>query len=387
MRLVSAVVFGPVGVGCSSDLERDPGDVTPLPEYHVAASPTAVIGGAEYDALERVVGAAMIGANLAIADAGAHKVVVFDSSGTEIASHGREGFGPQEYRSLQGVYRGADGLVAWDGGHSRLVFLDSLAEYRRGLPIEPHPGRLNQLEGVAGTWAVFSARELGFFGAGAEGPVEVRRPVKFTVVGVEDRATVQELELPGQEEWAMRTGDGRSSALPVPLGRTVRVAATDLGVVLGTTDSTTVRVLNGAVEESLVLHLEGPVDSEDWANEARERLRSRILSATYGEAAKSFDLDLLATAPVRSEPPAFEDLRGGVEGDLWVREASSPADSVGRWLVLDSRGQPVRRVMIPATATVLDVSLESVVLLRVGLFDEHLVEWYHLERVGGPKSD
>lgn len=369
-----------VTLACQSDAPQDVGpSQTGLPEYRLAPKPRAAVGSTEDDVLERVVAAVLVGSRLAIADAGAHRVVVTDSLGTMVSSHGREGFGPEEYRSLQGVFRHADGLATWDTGHSRLVFLDSLAEYRRGLSIDQRLGRLNEFVGTFGGLGLFSARELGLFGYGAMGPQEVRRPVQFVFVRLDDGAPVLETERPGREEWVVRTEDGRSAALPIPLGHTAWAAATGAGFVVGTTDSAHVTLVDEAGERSLPLPLDPPTDTEGWWTEARQQLQDRIRTADYREASKNFDLELLESIPERHSPPTFSGLRGGRDGHLWVKLSSAPEDAASRWLVMDREGSPIRTVLIPAAVEVLDVALESVVVLRVGRFDEHVVQWYRLE--------
>ncbi|MDX2206726.1 MAG: 6-bladed beta-propeller [Gemmatimonadales bacterium] len=69
-------------------------------------------------------------------DQDAKTILRFDSTGALIQRIGREGAGPGEFRSNNGmVTRPGGGLAIWDGGNSRITFFDSTGAFVESWPV------------------------------------------------------------------------------------------------------------------------------------------------------------------------------------------------------------------------------------------------------------
>ena len=104
-------------------------------------APVLDIGGledADYE-FERIVNAVrIVGDRIAVADAGAHNIRIYDSLGSFLGSGGRKGEGPGEFKSVSGMigYPG-DSLAVYDAGTRRISLFDSDLAFGRSITITP----------------------------------------------------------------------------------------------------------------------------------------------------------------------------------------------------------------------------------------------------------
>lgn len=122
------LAFGLSGSGCSPDDRPQPADVPELTggvEYVGETWQLEEVlrigqeGGVD---LHRVRGAAFLSSvEIAIADAGNHRVAVFGGGGSFVRSFGREGDGPAEYRNLMLVAGFGDTIATFDNVLARIT--------------------------------------------------------------------------------------------------------------------------------------------------------------------------------------------------------------------------------------------------------------------------
>ena len=172
---------------------------------------------------------------------------------------------------------------------------------------------------------LFRISVRGFPADGADGPMEIRRPVEYEIVRLSDGEVVFEGTRPGEEQWAGSEVDdagGRThGGLPVIFGRTAVAAVTDRYAYLATTDSITITRHDetGTAEE---VSFEQPLESAEaaWDRFVRDTTRAHVDSRGPGrlvgggrnfvELITGFELRLLEDLPARPSLPSPSDILG-----------------------------------------------------------------------------
>ena len=94
-----------------------------------------------------------------------------------------------------------------------------------------------------------------------------------------------------------------------------------------------------------------------------------------------FQLRLLEDLPARPTLPSFSDMKGGADGLLWIREYPDPFQDQVVWVGFSEAWERKKRIAMPASLHVLDISEDRGVLVRTrGAHDETLIEVYPIER-------
>lgn len=127
-RCGALVVVGILLTGCAAEREggaaADPAvwtlDETPLIAVGDRADADSMVLASVSDARYLANG------GIAIADAGASRILFFDAAGRETARAGRRGRGPGEFAgALSLVERGTDSVAVWDPSQARWTFVDA----------------------------------------------------------------------------------------------------------------------------------------------------------------------------------------------------------------------------------------------------------------------
>ncbi|MCY4573927.1 MAG: 6-bladed beta-propeller [Gemmatimonadetes bacterium] len=352
-----------------------PGDES----LRIAAEPGLVVGSDESLPLGRVSGAVFFGDGIAVADVQSYEVLVLDAAGRLLYRHGRKGEGPGEYMNLASIARHADGLVTWDAYHLRVTRLDASGGY---IEQTKHtlvgPYLMSRIVGAFGNGVLLESWEMGWRGSSPAGPMEIRLPVTYDIVRLSDGVVVFEGTRPGEEQWAAREvkADGRlrDGGTPVTFGRTAVSAVTDRYAYLADTDSITITRYDeaGTVVE---VSFEQPRESAeaDWVRFVSDTLRANPFISELG-------LRLLEDLPARSTLPAFSAMMGGADGLLWIREYPDPLQDQVVWVGFSEAWERKKRITMPVSLNVLDISEDRVLVQAKGAHDEDLIEVYPIER-------
>ena len=367
-----------------------PGDES----LRIAAEPSLMVGSDESLPLGRVSGAVFFGDGIAIASVEFHQVLILDAAGRLLSRHGGHGDGPGEYRYLSGIARHADGLVTWDGNHFRATLLDASGGYVGETKLGPRR-RSRRIVGAFGNSALFEMSEPGFPGPGAVEPMEIRLPVAYEIARLSDGEVVFEGTRPGEEQWAAREVDGDGGqthgGMPVIFGRTAVSAVTDRYAYLATTDSITITRYDEA-GTAVAVSFEQPRERAEaaWVRFVRDTTRTHLESTGPGQivvGGRNFmeliteaRLRLLEDLPARSTLPGFSDMKGGTDGLLWIREYPDPLQEEVVWVGFSEAWERKKRIAMPASLRVLDISEDRVLVRAKGPFDETLIEVYPIER-------
>ena len=362
----------------------------------IGARPSLVVGLDESLPLGRVSGAVFFGNGIAIASVQFHEVLILDAAGQLLSRHGRHGDGPGEYKFLEGIARHADGLITWDANHHRVTLLDASGGYVGETTLRLRR-RMSRLVGAFGKSVLFEISEQGFPGPPPVGPMEIRQPVTYEIVRLSDGEVIFEDTRPGVEEWAARESDSdgsggyRHGGLPVIFGRTAVSAVTDRYAYLATTDSISITRYNEAGTAVGVTSFEQPRESAKaaWVRLVRDTTRARYESITgnlvlggrnFVEFITEFRLRLLENLPARPTLPSFSAMKGGADGLLWIREYPDPLQEQVVWVGFSEAWERKKRIGMPASLDVLDISEDLVLAKAKGTHDETLIEVYPIER-------
>ena len=350
----------------------------------IAAEPSLVVGSDESLPLGWVSGAVFFGDGIAIADRMSHEVLILDAAGRLLSRQGRKGEGPGEYMNLAAIARHADGLVTWDAYHLRVTRLDASGGYigqTKHTLVGPY--LMSRIVGAFGNGVLLESWELGWRGSSPAGPMEIRLPVTYEIVRLSDGEVVFEGTRPGEEQWAAReaTADGmlRDGGESVVFGRTAVSAVTDRYAYLADTDSITITRYDEA-GTAIEVSFEQPRESAeaDWVRFVSDTLRANI--EKFRVLTKEFGLRLLEDLPARSTLPAFSAMKGGADGLLWIREYPDPLQDQVVWVGFSEAWERKKRITMPTSLDVLDISEDRVLVQAKGALDEILIEVYPIER-------
>lgn len=358
--------------GCGADRanghvpERKPDAGT----WKVIASASTRIGGSEADPLFFVSAAEQLAhGDLVLADAGNHRLDVFDASGRKVRTLGREGRGPGEFSHPSWVGVHGDTLLVWDMVQSRLTRFDTagsligtdppvtdLSSFARVLG-RRDDGSLLAVASTDGKWQAGGYRDLLLIAWMLPG-------------GWRDTIAI----VPGDEQFGTRSADGRvTETTSLPFGRRTVVALHGGRVYVGTADSPailasedgevwdTVAVVPGAPRQVT----RGDVE-EYWA-----KLR------VTGSRSPSRPPDGIRYP---GQYPPYTDLHIAPGGDAWVALPSRPAEwnAGGRWLVFARDGKLRGSVEVPGRNRVLRVGDDWILVAQTGPDERPMVVKYSL---------
>ncbi len=143
MSAVGAPVFSPVA---SPDAELSGAQSAPPPEMaqivaRIDSDPLLTIGDKPEDALFRVVGVALVGDALVVAEASSNTLRYYDrGTGELLRTTGGDGEGPGEYQALVFLQAVEDRLYTFDFANRRLTVLGAAGAVEKTVTIQPWEG-------------------------------------------------------------------------------------------------------------------------------------------------------------------------------------------------------------------------------------------------------
>jgi hypothetical protein len=333
-------------------------------------------------------GVALLGSGrVAVADYQADEVRVYDASGARVATMGRAGDGPGEFRGVRGIarFRG-DSMLAWDSRAGfyvgRLSVLTPEGAFARTLPLAGMPIR-------------------DVIGAFEDGTVLVE-PQPSTPPDWE-RPTAGEFREPRLYRRVSADGEllgtfgpvpGLEAAAMGPTGRTLVLYGSDTHVAVGRRfiyagDSRGFQIAVHDRESGRVLrHISRPYDPlpvtaeqlarrREAAGATNARVDSMMAALVPGRPQSRQDP---ADVPARETHPVFNRIVEDPDENLWARHIAPASDSLQAWSVFDPDGAWLGEVHIPSRMSVRAIgSGEIAVVVR----DELGVEYVLLYRLIG----
>jgi hypothetical protein len=378
-RALSLAPFAALLVACGS--EPAPAGEAALPAgapLRFAATPRVSIGVIEGDTLQqfqRIVTPFLLSNGLlAVPDAGAMTIRVFQADGDHVITLGGEGEGPGEFRMLTAAWARGDTIEAYDPRVARITRFapDGSVEtvsVSGGRPVAdaaiPAP--------LADGWAVYGVRV----------PAPGRR----------DSLTVSHVSRSGEVQGELGWTEGflRFAALdlggPVPLSPKPLFAAAGGRVYIGDAMLPRVRVIEpGGAPLPDIAWQPGPQPSVD------ETLRTVIDTAVARAPGDRFaGRAYLEAAPVPQQLPVYWGMIADSEGFLWIRPYEplehaaalgglrNPGEG-GRWIVFAPDGSQVTEIDVPADLQPVSITRDAVVGIHRDDLDVESVRVYALER-------
>ncbi|WP_420128791.1 6-bladed beta-propeller [Longimicrobium sp.] len=360
------------GCGAEAADGHDSGSGKARPAWTVVAPADLRIGASETgsDALVfPVAGERLAHGDIAIADAGNHRVDVFDSKGRKVRSIGREGRGPGEFSSPSWLGVRGDTLLVWDIVQSRLTRFDTAGIL---IGTDPPVTDLGSFPRVAGQRADGSL--LTIASVSGEWRAGTYRDSLLILWMWPDGRRDTVATAPGDDQFGTRSQNGRvSETTTLPFGRRTVVAVHGQRVYLGTADSPViVAASDGRTWDTVARVLTPPVPvTRQDIDEFWSRL---VVTGSRSSAAAPAGIEY-----PRYFPP-YTDLRVASGGDTWICLPSRPSEwSVSsRWLVFAPDGTLRGSVEIPGRNRVLQVGNGWILVAETDADDRQMVVKYSL---------
>ncbi|HEU4883597.1 MAG TPA: 6-bladed beta-propeller [Longimicrobium sp.] len=348
------------------------GDGEPGIAWNVVTPGAPRIGTAQdgSDALFFVTAATRLAhGDILVADAGNHRIDVFDAAGKRVRSLGRQGRGPGEFSQPSWLGVQGDTLLVWDMVQARLTRFDTAGTLIGTDPPVTDLGSFPRIVGQRGDGSL-----LAVASAAADWRAGAHRD-SLLIVWMRpdgDRDTVA--TVPGDEQFGTRSPDGRvTETTTLPFGRRTVIAADRGRVFLGTADSPVIVASSDGTEWDTVASLPGPprpVAPKD-VNDYWARLRVTGARAPVGPPEG-------IEYPTRYPP--YTDLQIAPDGDVWISLPSRPSEwSVSsRWLVFSPEGKLRGSVEIPRRNRMLQVGDGWILVSETDADDREIVVRYTL---------
>ena len=264
-----------------------------------------------------------------VADGG-NTLRAYRENGTYVATWGREGEGPGEFKFLGGMYRlGADSVVVWDRRLRKLTVFDAVGGVGRESTV--HGGPELVLRGVVGQdWLVlervvdfeFEASEFQDILTGRGGREQYQRQQGVVEIWDATGSRVAEVGPYPHIEYHFPSRAVRYFG-PVRYSRRMVASVWDSLVIAGPNDTYELRGhgMDGGLER-IIRWNRAPIVADEGHRE------------TFADENPGRDQD----APMALHLPMFDRVVADDLGYLWVRDYDMPGEEMVRWTVFDARG-------------------------------------------------
>ena len=295
---------------------------------------------------------------LVVGNRGTSEILLIGPDGTLLATIGREGDGPGEFRSITSILVGdRGGFLVYDTRLGRWSAFDSTGTLSTTVPMVP-PSRVVDLRPLArsadGAILAVHGEQRRF---GRETIQRDTMPLlRFASAG----EAPDTLGLWATTEWSYAPTERGTLRTWVGFARSAASAGRGDRVALGDTDTPEVSIFDasGSLRTSIRFgHAREPVAEQDvsaWRAENASRL---------GPDAPEDIRRRFAQAPYRETYPAFDDVAAGADGSVWIGTAAHFGDDTRRWVAFGADGAAWGRVDLPREAQILDLHADRVVTL------------------------
>lgn len=301
-------------------------------------------------------GVFLVDGSIAVADAMADEVRVFDGDGDHLATYGGAGSGPGEFSSLAGVFRfRGDSILAFDQRQRRTTIFARSSDRLRTLP--------NQVSGNYMVFGVMDDATLLFFNPGQLN-LELQPGLQWdsTDVVAMDPATGESRALIHLPVLQRLIGPGARREQLVPQQVAVQAAAPD-GFYWGLSDRYEIRRFDGDGRVRRIMRR--PVEPRPMSQALFDEYVAHFLDwarEAVGEGALAIYRRDFAAAMHGETVPLFGRAFVDADGRLWVGESNFPAfqGAPRRWSVFSDRGVWLGDVIPPDRLTLVDARGDTI---------------------------
>lgn len=351
--------------------------VSSLPEWRLADTPRYRVGkveGATEYQFFRVSGVSVLpGDTVVVVNGGSQEVRFYDGQGRFIRSVGRKGDGPGEFQFPSGVWCVGDSLEVWDGALRRLSVFGHDGRFVRVAPLE-RKGLNTQIVGIFADGSFVTQDMWMSIKGEAMSPVLLH----FAAFGADGRFRDS---LPDQPDGLMGVL-GESGLVGGPLfGVRAATAAGARSYWVGTGERPEIRRLGPDGKLRQVVR---------WADEDRtvsqddvHRYWAKMLKGVDRPDRKAQIENVRRSMPVADVFPVFDHLESSRGDGLWIRRYRHPGDEgPDRWMVADSSGALVARIVTPQNLRIFEIGSDYVAGTQPDGMDVEHVVVYGLEKSG-----
>lgn len=317
--------------------------------WTVGAEPTLDLGTVEGDGPEAFFRVTDVhrapDGRVFVADQGNAEVRVFSADGSHLATWGRQGDGPGEFRAPGALlpWPAGDTMAVWDQRQGRLTLFDADGNPGRSLPMSEAAGITSpRVPGILPDGALLlTGMDFAFDDAG-DGLVRPPNAAALVEPDLSERAHLG--THPGTEA-LMSVSPERVEIFRVPFARGVVAEVVGDGVLFSTTDRWDLRIhgRDGRLERLVSVDREPTPVTPAMVEAEIER---QVAGAP--EVARAGLRTRLAEGPHPDALPAFGAVVGDAGGRLWVevfRPESGPGPA--RWVVFDPEGHLLGGLTLP----------------------------------------
>lgn len=351
------------------------------PAWTVDAAPLLEIDGGEagFGLIAAVV--ALGDRTIAVGDAHLRHVRLFAPDGTERSVVGRQGQGPGEFESIDGLISMAgDTAAVWDSRLGRLTLVSAEGGLSRQLRLEPtgERARATPLD-VLSDGRILAADDP----RGMPEDERYRADLGLVLYDAAGALVREVIRVPGAEMWNWVWEMGVTPSM-VPFGRPTVFAADGAHVWVGTNDG--YRIDRFSIDGDLVASVRMDREARPLPSAMIEEYRSvERAKASSGAAAKGGNdiFGMMADdAPYPDLLPHYDHLRVDDEGRLWVRDYPADPDAATRYIVFGGDGRAIATADLPARFRVEQIAGGRVLGVWRDGFDVERVRVYRLSDGG-----
>ncbi len=351
--------------------------------FTVVPEPLVSIGSLEGDTLQqlyRVNGAIRLAdGRIAVGNGGSGQLRIYAPDGRFLASLGRPGEGPGEFRAVALVGAlGGDTLVTLDSDLRRISLFHLETGFVRSARVVDEAGGFLLARGAFADGSIVAGG--GFFfssGAGQISGGAQRSPTSFASVDLDGRLITDFGEFPGLELF-IRLREGGLSANLLPYGKFAVAAVSSDRLYVGTADRYEIRAFAPDGRLARLIRYDQPtrpvtpadIDAyiEEQVAEGEQGVDPQEIRTRYRE------------MPAPERMPAYQQIATDVLGHLWVSEYRLPGDDTPVWTVFDPEGGLVARLALPPRVGVLEIGEDYLLGRLVDELDVEYVQLFRLER-------
>lgn len=355
LLLIACAACGGEGEGDGTATVRDSAGIQIVENrgeregWRLSDEPSLQIGVAEGDPLyqmDRVRAAVRMGdGRIVVANGGNQQIRWYGANGRHVASAGREGGGPGEFRALSTLrVLPGDSVLAYDVMAFRLSWFDPSGRFVRSAQLQPVgqvPPRFVDRFADGSLLLSSSVRTMGSSTASG-----IRRDTLLFLRAGADGVPLDSLPvMPASEaSFTFVTANGQIQSmniLTLPFMRNVHTATSGDRYWQGISDAYQV-VLRRAdgTPERIVRRMVEPVPVRGAYLDSLRRVQ---VAQNGPEAGKALD-----HVPIPEHLPAFERLLVDDEANLWVQRTAWPGDAPADWDVFRGDGTMRGTVRMPA---------------------------------------
>ena len=340
-----------------------------IPSWTVSPSSSLTIedDGTPAKQFVRVMGVARLSdGGIAVANRGTNDIRIFDARGRHIATFGRTGEGPGEFRRIEWVGRSGD--TAW--------FHDSGLQRITAVLLGPRPS----LSGITRITATGKRERFSVTGRLTDGRWVVTTNVSPTFDGPPGVH-----RLPGSTGIIATTGDGevawlgdfRSAAIfvhnptgdfknasvgPIAFPPWLRSATSGGLIWIGDSGGDSLVVVRSRDLSRFTIRI--PMERRAPGRALIDAARAQELGQNPTPEGKAFTDAKYSTKYLPPRLPSFESLLPGPQGELWIQAYAGNRANPTHYVVIDSNGRPRGRVSVPGGSRVREAGLDYVILVH-----------------------